>query len=173
MQPKIKLLILAMLLATANLFGQSASPGAGETQANYSHRAQVIYGEFGGSGPLLSINYDFRFTKSQKGLGMRLGLGFFRLYSGGVSSVPVAINHLAGKAPNYFESSIGVTYATLTEGDGFLRGSGGSFLVPGIGYRYQPENNGFFGRIAISPLIVMEEGGVWIPWGGIGLGYKF
>jgi len=173
MQPKVKLLMLAMLLATANLFAQTAPPDAGETPTNYSHGAQVIYGEFGGSGPLLSINYDFRFTKSQKGLGMRLGMGYFRLFSGGVFSVPVAINHLAGEAPNYFESSIGFTYATYATNVDFLNGSSGSVLVPGIGYRYQPEGSGFFGRIVVSPLISLEKGDGFLFWGGIGLGYKF
>ena len=118
------------------------------------------------------MNDDFRFTKSQKGLGMRLGAGFFGGSDGGIFTVPVGINHLAGKAPNYFESGIGVTYATLTGNDNFFSGSG-SLLVPSVGYRYQPEHSGFFGRAALSPLIGLEKGDGWIIFGGIGLGYKF
>ena len=104
---------------------------------------------------------------------MRLGLGFFGGSGSGIITVPVGINHLAGKAPNYFESGIGITYAKFTGTDAFFNNGGGSLLVPSIGYRYQPEQNGFFGRMAFSPLISLEKGGGWISWGGIGLGYKF
>ena len=162
-----------MLLTTANMFAQIVSAGADRTSNNTSHRAQVIYGELLGNGLLFSANYDFRFAKSQKGLGMRLGLGFFGGSGSGIFTVPIGINHLAGKAPNYFESGIGVTYATFTGDDYFLSGRSGSLLVPGIGYRYQPEHNGFFGKISLSPLISLEESGSWLFWGGIGLGYKF
>ena len=171
MQPKIKLLMLAILLATANIFAQTAVSDADKTLTNQPHRAQVIYGELLGNGIVFSANYDFRFTKSQKGFGMRLGLGFFGVSGSGIITVPVGINHLAGKAPDYFESGIGITYAKFT-GTDFFSGSG-SWLVPSIGYRYQPEHNGFFWRIAISPLISLEKGDGWISWGGIGLGYKF
>ena len=171
MQPKIYLLLLAILLATVNIFAQTAPPGADEKPNTYPHGAQAIYVELGGNGLFLSANYDFRFTKSQKGFGMRLGVGFF----GGTIIVPVGINHLAGKAPNYFESGIGITYLKYTGNDNlfFKSGSSGVALLPSIGYRYQPEHKGFFGRIAISPLIDLEKGGRWFPWAGIGLGYKF
>jgi hypothetical protein len=40
-----------------------------------SQRAQSVYGEIGGNGILLSANYDVRFANSQKGLGLRIGIG--------------------------------------------------------------------------------------------------
>lgn len=169
MHYKKHLLLLATILITATSFSQAHTD---KSPKNNAHGAQAIYGELLGNGLLFSVNYDFRFTKSQKGLGMRLGTGFFGGSGGGILTIPVGINHLAGKAPNYFESGIGVTYATITGKDDFFSGNGGSLLIPSIGYRYQPENNGFFGKIAISPLISLEKDGGWFFWGGIGLGYK-
>ncbi|MCW3119886.1 MAG: hypothetical protein JWQ30_1026 [Sediminibacterium sp.] len=172
MQPKLKLLLLVLLVPAVNIFSQNVTPGAVETTNNNS-RAQAIYMELGGNGPFCSVNYDFRFTRSQKGLGMRLGLGYFRVFSGGIFSIPVSINHLAGKAPNYFESGIGFTYANYASNTDFIGNVSGSVLVPSIGYRYQPEISGFFGRIVVSPLVGLEKDGGYLFWAGIGFGYKF
>jgi hypothetical protein len=49
----------------------------------------------------------------------------------------------------------------------------GSLLVPNVGYRYQPVKMGFTGRIFISPLIAIGQGGGWIFYGGVSGGYKF
>lgn len=173
MLPKIKLLLLVLLLPTVNIFSQVATPGVTEIKYNDTHGAQAIYIGFGGNGPFSSINYDFRFSKSQKGFGMQLGLGYFRLFNGSIFSIPVSINHLAGKAPNYFESGIGITYVIYANGRDFLGTLSGSVLVPGIGYRYQPESSGFFGKVIVSPLIGLEKDGGAQSWAGIGLGYKF
>ena len=186
MQTRIKLLLLVILIPTANFFSQTTTTSAIETLNENSRRAQSIYFELGGNGPLLSLNYDFRFTKSQKGLGMRLGLGYYKydliFSSGSTFSIPIAINHLAGNAPHYFESGIGFTYINNTSKD-FLSGiltpsssvqSKGSAIVPSIGYRYQPNGNGFLGRIVFSPLISLnKDGEPFLPWAGVGLGYQF
>ncbi len=186
MQPKIKLILLVILIPTSNFFSQTNTTSAIERLNENSLRAQSIYFELGGNGLLFSVNYDFRFNKSQKGLGMRLGLGYY-IYdiifsSVGSVSIPIAINHLAGNAPHYFESGIGFTYINNTS-KGFISGilppsssvqSKGSAFVPSIGYRYQPNGNGFLGRIVFSPLISLnKDGEPFLPWVGVGLGYQF
>lgn len=138
-----------------------------------SERAQSVYGELGGNGLFFSGNYDFRFLKSQKGLGMRVGIGFFGGSGGGLISVPVGLNYLAGKAPNYLEVGLGYTFASFTSPDDFFNGETGSILVPSIGYRYQPLKKGFTGRVFIAPLISLGGGGGWLFWGGVSAGYKF
>ncbi|QNA45542.1 hypothetical protein [Lacibacter sediminis] len=135
-------------------------------------RAQSVYGELGGNGLLFSANYDVRFLKSDKGFGMRAGLGFFGGSGGGLITVPVGLNYLAGKAPSYFEVGLGYTYASFTSSDDFIEGSG-SILVPSVGYRFQPSKKGFTGRVILSPLIGLGEGGGWVMFGGISAGYKF
>ncbi|HVX24875.1 MAG TPA: hypothetical protein VHB70_00935 [Parafilimonas sp.] len=134
--------------------------------------AQSVFLEIGGNGLLFSANYDVRFTPHQNGIGGRIGLGFFGGSGGGILTVPIGLNYLAGKAPNFLEAGLGYTYATFTGQDEFFSGHGG-LLFPSIGYRYQQAGNGLMARIVISPAIEFGEGGGWAFFGGIGVGYKF
>lgn len=136
-----------------------------------SKNAKQIYGELGGNGLLFTANYDFRFGQRQKGMGMRLGLGFFGGSGGGVITVPVALNNLSGRAPNYLELGLGATYASFTDSDDFFDDAGTILIVPSIGYRYQPRGKGFTGRIAFTPLV--SPNGGFFTYGGISAGYKF
>jgi hypothetical protein len=163
MKSLIAIVVICCLLSN-DLYAQEKSGG--------SQRASAVYGEFLGSGLIFSAHYDFRFAKKQNGLGMRAGLGFFGGSDGGILTVPIGLNHLAGKGPHYFESGLGYTYATFTDSEDFLDGSG-SLLVPSVGYRFQPLSNGFTARVYLSPLIALSEGGGWLFWGGFSLGYKF
>ena len=161
----MKALIFCMfftLFFAAASFSQNEKPAAS--------RAQNVFGEFGGNGMFFSGNYDCRLLKSQKGFGVRLGLGFFGGSGAGILTVPVGINYLKGNAPNFLEVGLGYTYASFTGSDNFLEGEG-SLLVPNVGYRYQPVKMGFTGRVFISPLIAPGAG--WIFYGGVSGGYKF
>ena len=159
--------LLVAFAVSASCFGQYESkPETSET------RAQAVYGEFLGTGVTFSVHYDFRFAKKQNGFGARVGLGFFGGSDGGILTIPVGINHLAGKGPHYFESGIGVTYGTGFSGDDFGEDAG-FLMTPTVGYRYMPLVKGFTAKIYIGPLIFMGEGGGWFMFGGFGLGYKF
>ena len=52
---------------------------------------QTVYGELLGNAGLFSVNYDFRFTKKNKGIGMRVGGGFIGGSGGGILLLPVGI----------------------------------------------------------------------------------
>ncbi len=132
--------------------------------------AKNIYLELGGNGIAVSVNYDFRFTKSQKGLGMRVGGMFLGGSEGGFFALPIGLNYLIGKAPNYFETGLGYTYAS--EAGNFSSGEKISLLVPSVAYRYQPLKNGVTFRAGFDPLIGLTEPG-WITWFGLSVGYKF
>lgn len=62
----------------------------------FSQGAKSIYFELGGPG-LASINFDTRFTKTEKGIGGRIGVGGFSIDGTGVVFVPVGVNYLLGK----------------------------------------------------------------------------
>ena len=158
-------LLNSLLLVTA--FSQDDAPKPP------TKNASNVFGELGGNGLFFSANYDFRFSKTQKGLGMRMGLGFFGGSDGGILTVPVAINNLSGRAPHYLEIGLGYTYASFTSSDDFFDGASGGVLVPSIGYRYMPLGKGFTGRVVLSPLINVSGGGGWLMFGGISGGYKF
>jgi hypothetical protein len=145
-----------------------------------------VFLELGGNGLGISANFDSRFTKSEKGFGFRVGIGFIPGITGDqfffpstppILCIPVAINHLAGKAPHYFESGVGVTYVHIsgTVSSSFwgfnenVNGSGVGF-VPSLGYRYAKTGKAFQFRVVISPII--GSGGTSF-WGGVSFGYKF
>ena len=129
-----------------------------------SNRAQSVYGEIGTNGILFSANYDVRFGNSQKGLGLRIGVGG----TGNYWTVPIAINHLSGKAPNYFEGGLGITYATDAEAPSDY----GTAIVFSAGYRYQPLKKGFTARVVVSPFLATNGEGFFF-YGGVSFGYKF
>jgi hypothetical protein len=83
------------------------------------------------------------------------------------------LNHLAGRAPHYFESGLGFTYATFTGEDEDFFGGGGNLLIPSIGYRYQAIGKGFIGRVVLSPVVNLGEGGGWFLFGGVSAGLNF
>ena len=136
---------------------------------NSETRAQTVFGEFGGNGLVFSANYDTRFQNKQSGVGGRIGVGFFGGSGGGVLTFPLGINFLSGKKGNYLETGLGVTIVTITGED--FGGVTGTVIVPSIGYRYQPLESGFTGRIVISPLIGTQGG--FIFFAGISAGFKF
>ena len=139
--------------------------------------ASNVFVELGGNGGFLSINYDTRFSKTGRGLGARIGIGFipaidfFIGETSTILTIPLALNYLAGKGPHYFEAGAGVTYATgRTELFGEESTSSGFAFIPSAGYRFQPLSKGITGRAFISPFI--SEGGSSF-FGGISAGYRF
>lgn len=161
-----KPIILAFLMAHS--FCASAQKSDNEKT---NRAAQSVFVEVGGNGVGFSANYDSRFNKSEKGLGFRVGIGIYPTIPS-ILTIPVGINHLAGKAPHYFESGVGVTYVSLLSFSFFgsnVKANGIAF-IPSIGYRYQPSGKGFTGRVFISPLIA--SGGAQF-FGGLSGGFKF
>src|SRR6185312_8168067 len=55
---------------------------------------QAVYFLIGGSGPILSVNYDRRFQKRLNGAGFAVGLGFWGVSGASIFSIPVSLNYL-------------------------------------------------------------------------------
>jgi len=156
-------------------------PGRGLAQRNKS-----VFLEVCGNGVGFSVNYDARFTKLEKGLGFRAGIGVVPgMRLGGnddpvgfswptILSIPVGLNYLLGKAPNYFEGGIGVTYLY---GKGnfsffFLEGEAtlSTFMfIPSAGYRFAYAGKSFQGRVFISPYIGSNDISLFA---GLSAGFK-
>lgn len=153
------------------------------TRASMAQNNQSVFFELGGNGIGLSVNYDVRFKKTEeKGFGFRAGLGYFPAINGGfiatpnIYTVPVAVNYLAGKAPHYFETGMGVTYGYFsgTASQLFLNSHfSGSFFafIPNVAYRYAPSGKAFQARLSISPFVAANGGAAL--YGGISFGFKF
>ena len=172
MKKIVTITIIALLIMT-NVFGQGN---------------KSIFFELGANGGGVSANFDSRFTKSEKGFGYRIGVGIIPginakdlntgqsgIKTPTIFTIPIGINHLAGKAPHYFESGIGVDYLNVSGEWGILNSNvnvkGSTFLfVPSVGYRYAKTGKAFQARVVLSPLI--GSGGT-LFFGGVSLGFKF
>lgn len=158
--------IVILLCASLTVAAQDKSTNTS------SNGARNVYGEIGGPG-LFSVNYDFRFQKSQSGLGMRLGLGGIGFLNAGVFTLPVGLNYLSGKDGHYFEAGAGASLFSLSDGESVFEANSSTVIgYLSLGYRYQPIKKGFTGRVFLSPLIVPESG--FFPfYGGVSAGFKF
>jgi hypothetical protein len=145
-----------------------------------------VFLEVGGNGLGISVNYDARFAKVEKGLGFRAGIGFFPgVRIGGdnstlfawptILSIPIGLNYLIGKAPNYFEAGLGATYF-YAKGHFtfFFLGTDETLstfvFIPSAGYRFAKPGKSFQGRVFISPYIGSGEISLY---GGVSCGFKF
>jgi len=125
-----------------------------------------------GPGVFYSINYDTRFGKKEKGLGMRVGMGAVFTNGEGIVSLPVGLNYLAGRNGNYLEVGGGLTYLTAAS-SGIVDGSGVLGFTT-FGYRRQTyKQKNVTWRVAFDPLLSISDGFSLIPFFGFSLGYRF
>jgi hypothetical protein len=146
-------------------------------------QAKVLFFELGGPG-IASLNFDTRFTKSESGIGGRIGFGGFSIGTSGDRQtavfIPVGLNYIMTKDnKNYLELGGGITPVIYKETyTGSISGSSSgsnnfssTFGHLDIGYRLQPKDGGFFFRAAVNP--VFGKGFFWPYYGGVAFGYKF
>ena len=120
---------------------------------------QAVYFQIGGSGPILSVNYDRRFSKKVNGAGFTAGVGYYSLLGISLFSIPASLNYLIGRNSHFIELAAGTTFASATS-DLFSEESetGSAFIFHvNLGYRYQPTRGGFFFRGGVSPLFAQGE----------------
>lgn len=159
--------LLCFFAATAQEKLDDVSPSA----------AKDVFLELGGNGGFLSLNYDTRFSKSGKGLGARIGVGFippidaFFVVTPTIITIPLGLNYLAGNGPHHLEIGAGITLATAkSDLFGDEENAFGAAFVPSLGYRYQPRHRGFTARVFASPFI--GQGGATF-FAGVSGGIRF
>lgn len=141
-----------------------------------------FYAELGGPGILFSANIDSRFTKSNLGIGGRVGLGFVtgefenqnNYEPKSVFTVPIQVNYIFGK-PNSvhsFEVGAGATFVgkkiDIFSYDDTHRQS--IFGTASFMYRRQPKEGGFSWRLGFTPIL---SGSYIQASGGVSIGYNF
>jgi hypothetical protein len=134
---------------------------------------QAVYFLFGGSAPVVSVNYDRRFAKRVDGFGFAAGLGFAGGTGASVFSIPVSLNYLFGRKSDFIEVAGGTTFISSSV-DNIFDGSSNKgsefFQHLNAGYRHQPASGGFFFRGGISPLFFS---GAYFTSYYVGFGYNF
>lgn len=171
----MKKTLIAISVSLCLLFSTSVNAQYGKVgKSEADAPAKAAYFELGGPG-VASINYDMRFTKSESGIGGRVGIGGFSIGTGTSRAtaifIPVGLNYLLGKdGRNYFELGGGATIVSVkdnTTNSDF----GSTFGHLNFGYRLQPKDGGFFFRAAVNPVFGK---GFFLPYyAGIAFGYKF
>ena len=183
MVPNTAKTISAILVIAISLTKATVMPG--QAPSGKFHKNILV--EIGGTGRIMTINYDMRLKRGVQGAwGIRAGigasLGFFeeapKVKSGpGIISIPLEVNYLFGKRRSFFETGFALTpihvnYEKISiVGDNFLYGPRWAwFALAKIGYRFQPLHHGVMFGVNIV-------GGRWpggyISGSGITLGYGF
>jgi len=160
--------------------------------------SKAIYAEIGGAGIIMSFNFDTRFTSSNRGWGMRGGVGFgigeflkgkniegFN-YDGSpyyselkethsYYSFPIQVTYIFGRrnSRHTFEVGGGVTPLTrkvsLYTYDSYHPGHFIGHMC--FMYRIAPPRGGFMFRIGLTPIV--GTGGDLIPMAAVSFGYTF
>lgn len=132
-----------------------ALPAAGQAQ-DVAIAPNTVYVEGSSHGALYSINYDrvfrfgARFTNTHR-------IGFSLLNN--AIALPLGINFLKGDGFHHFE--FGLTVVPYVQHYQHLFSAGSLsdkkiYLIPGIGYRYQPPGSGFFFKAMAAPVVYLD-----------------
>lgn len=171
---KLTLFVLSLFICNALLAQEATTTGIPGQKS--------FYAELGGPGILFSANIDTRFTKSNLGIGARLGIGFVTDDFGNLSysepksvlTVPFQVNYIFGKSNSVhsFEVGAGATFVGKKI-DIFSYDDTNPKSVFGTAsfmYRRQPEEGGFSWRIGFTPIVA---GSYVQASGGVSVGYNF
>ena len=134
-----------------------------------------LYYEVLGSGITNSANLEVRFGKKETGFGVRAGFGYFYVDNASYSTIPFALNFVAGKDRNKIELGIGATLYYFSSDEFIFDAQDNQTYSFIIMYRYEPEKSGVLIRAGFTPMLGKINGGIaflpYIP--GISIGYKF
>lgn len=131
------------------------------------HSAHATYVELGGMGVLYSVNYEYR---PIEWLALRVGVEAFPIFESMALIVPVAVYGLLGGDGHYLELGLGYTGLYGFSGGEVHTDDDGHFLVPQLGYRYQPPGAGFFFRATFTPLTRLNKPDDILPMPGLSFG---
>jgi hypothetical protein len=127
-------------------------------------KRKVVFAELLGGGGYGSINYDFRFTPGNSGLGLRIGIGYFP--TGTI--FPVEVNGLLGKKRFSFEYGAGLSTAFYNAS---VSETLGIVAFGKAGVRFTPTDNGLFANLYWNPFLTPGE--PFLGWFGLGVGYSW
>lgn len=173
--PILKYLILLLLLITTSLNIYSQKKDSSLIAHN------TFYVGFANEGALYSLNFD-RVFSSNDNLTWSYIIGFSIMED--AVAMPIGVNAITGKNNSHLEFSFTII-PYIDKYQSFLSSNDLSdkyiYLVPGIGYRFQKPQGGFFFKSTVSPTILLDppSNNFWKMEPklkllvGVGLGYTF
>jgi hypothetical protein len=170
---------ISCLITILSLF--SLRPVFSQHPVNNEFSKNTFYLELASKGSIYSVNFDHIFRRGDKlSYSYRIG---FSIEKNGIS-FPVGINMITGKKSHHAE--FGLTLIPYIEQyKTFLSGNNVSdkylYIIPSVGYRFQPHNGGFFLKAGVSPLIFLDppSDNFWkmdprlFFYGNAGVGFSF
>jgi hypothetical protein len=155
---------------------ESQVPEAVQSPVTAQQPANALFAELGGSGGFLSLNYDTRLTKSNRGWGIRVGVGTINDLNSFGFTMPFAFNYLSGERNHFFEAALGATFFHLGEKnqDTWFSFEKENLLAPcfWLGYRYQSLEKRFVFRAGINQFFAADiQGFLRYPFPGLSFGY--
>ena len=166
----MKKLIFIILIIVCNsflIFGQPDNPTKDDStkQTKTELNKNWLFGELGGNGSMLSVNYERYFSRN---LSFRIGMGTAIISVAG--AFPVMINY---SYKNILEFGIGlVPFIGAATGDWRIRflnrKESGLLLTAVIGFKRI--NKGFIYKLSLTPFF-NTDGAKWGLTGGISFGF--
>jgi len=159
---KLRSFALVAAVVSSFAFPQAATSGVRDERQN------LIGGELGGRGLLLTLNYE-RFVSNEVGLGF--GVMAVKTSGEGIVMLPLYVSFLPGDAHSPYLSA----GATLLGGTGDFQNWEDTWLVHlSFGYQYQ-SSGGFFVRPFFSYVRPTEQGAgdEYLVWPGLTIGGSF
>ncbi len=153
--------------------------GYGQTES-FSAR-NTVYADFASKGAFYSVNYDRIFSSGKK-INISFRAGFSILND--AIAFPLGIQFFTGQEASHIELSLTIE-PYIENYKELLNGSSGSdtkaYIMPGVGYRYQKPEGGFFAKVVAGPIIYLDppSNDFWnmdpVVYTGVtaGLGFSF
>ena len=110
-------------------------------KSSFSRLQSTLFLEAGGPGGYYSVNYGFRMGPRDGGLSLTAGASV-----ADAIRFPFGLSAVIGREDAF---ELGFSYTLANEGES----TAGAL----IGYRYQPEGQGLFARVALTPLVPIED----------------
>jgi hypothetical protein len=151
--------VLFFIMASVNCFAQDSVDKGKNSDTLSGQPPQAFYLQLGGSALFLAANYEIRFNKELKGMGLCIGLGYYNSERIPVICIPFSVNYLIGKQLHFAELAAGTTYTTAGPLSFFGKDASRAGFINHInlGYRYERKAAGFLARIGISPLFTRHD----------------
>ena len=142
------------------------------SQSNF--RRSTIYGEVGGNGVFLSLNYEKQLG-TKPGLGVHLGLGNADIDENFAFTFPIGVDYLfnISRQKSFIEAGAGVTWALQNIWDGYNDKEPHKYkprFIPSLSYRHQTPY-GLMWKLTATPDFEKNSTVPFYP--GISLGWSF
>jgi hypothetical protein len=144
----------------------------GFTQSSF--RTNTIYGEFGGNGVFLSLNYE-RQLGTKPGLGVHFGLGNADVDENFAVTIPVGVDYLfnISNQKSFIETGAGVTWALQNIWNNYKHNMPHQYkpgFIPSVSFRHNTPY-GLMWKIGV--IAVFSKHNIIPCYPGISLGWGF